>query len=76
LIIRREIVIAVVENVEEELLGIEVTVPEGLTTAEAVGIMEIGKIQHLQSKHAQGPTVWQTPDDSAVSEHAERDTEA
>lgn len=62
MIIRREIVIAVVENVELESIGIEVTVPEGITTAEAIGIMEIGKIQHLQSKHHQGPAVHQAPD--------------
>lgn len=62
MIVRREIVIAMVEDVEQETYGIEVHVPEGMTTNEAIGLMEIGKIQHLQSKHAQGPTVYQTPD--------------
>ena len=61
-IMRREIVIALVEDVELERFGIEVSVPEGMTTLEAVGLMEIGKIQHLQSKHEQGPTTYQTPD--------------
>lgn len=62
MIVRREIVIAMVEDVEQEMYGIEVHVPEGMTTNEAIGLMEIGKIQHLQSKHQQGPTVYQTPD--------------
>jgi hypothetical protein len=60
--IRREIVISLVEDVEFERFGIEVTVPEGLTTLEAIGLMEVAKAQHLNSKHEQGPTVYQTPD--------------
>jgi hypothetical protein len=63
MIVRREIVVAIVEDVVSESFGIEVTVPEGMTTIEVVGLLEIGKIQHLQSKHAQGPTVYQAPDD-------------
>lgn len=59
--IRREIIIAIVEDIDTETIGIEVTVPEGMTTLEAIGLIEIGKTQHLQSKHNQGPTVHQTP---------------
>lgn len=62
MIIRREIIVAVVEDVEADRLGIEVTVPQGMTTMEAIGLLEIGKIQHLQSNHDQGPSVYQTPD--------------
>ena len=65
--IRREIVIAVVEDIETETIGIEVTVPDGMTTLEAIGLIEIGKQQHLQSKHNQGPTVHQTPTAEPVS---------
>jgi hypothetical protein len=63
--IRREIVIAVVEDVELERFGIEVSVPEGMNTMEAIGLLEIAKAQHLGSKHEQGPTIYQTPDGSA-----------
>lgn len=63
--IRREIVVAVVEDVELERFGIEVTVPEGMTTLEAVGLLEIAKVQHLQSKDEQGPTIYQSPDGAA-----------
>jgi hypothetical protein len=63
--IRREIVIALVEDVESERFVIEVTVPEGMTTLEAIGLMEIAKTQHLQSKHEQGPTIHQHDDGPA-----------
>lgn len=59
--IRREIVIAIVEDIDTETIGIEVTVPDGMTTLEAIGLMEIGKTQHMQSKHNQGPTIHQEP---------------
>ena len=62
MIVRREIVIALVEDIERESLGIEVNVPDGMTTLEAIGLMEIAKSQHLQSKHSQGPGVYLTPD--------------
>lgn len=65
MIVRREIIIAVVEDIESERIGIEVTVPDGMTTGEAIGFIEIGKIQHLRSKHEQGPTVHQAPDEAA-----------
>lgn len=67
MIIRREIVIAIVEDVEHESLGIEVNVPEGMTTLEAIGLMEIAKAQHLQSKHAQGPSVYLAPDEGRTA---------
>jgi hypothetical protein len=63
MIVRRVIEIALVEDISSKLIGIEVTVPEDLTTIEAIGLMEAGKLQHLQSKHAQGPTVYQSPDE-------------
>jgi hypothetical protein len=61
-IVRREIVIALVEDIEREEIAIEVTVPPGLTTLESIGLMEIAKLQHLGSRHTQGPTIHQTPD--------------
>jgi hypothetical protein len=61
-LIRRAIEIAVVEDIDLEMVGIEVSVPEGMTTLEAIGLMQIGLLQHLGSKHEQGPTVYQTPD--------------
>jgi len=63
MIIRREVVIALVEDVESESFGVEVTVSDGLSLTEALGLIEIGKIQHLQSKHTQGPTIYQTQDE-------------
>lgn len=80
--IRREIVIAIVEDIEHDSIGIEVTVPDGMTTLEVIGLMEIGKTQHLQSKHNQAPTAEQSqphtrhPDEQAdvrrrITEHAE-----
>lgn len=65
MIIRREITIALVESVEGDTVGIEVTVPAGLSTLEAAGLMEVAKLQHIASKHGQGPTVYQTPDDAS-----------
>lgn len=64
MIVRREIIIALVEDVEVEEFGIEVTVPKGMTTLEAIGLFELAKTQHLQSKHTQGPTIYQSPDAS------------
>lgn len=63
--IRREIVIAFVEDAESERFGVEVSVPEGVTTLEAIGLMEVAKIQHLGSKHQQGPTIYLSPDEDA-----------
>jgi hypothetical protein len=60
--IRRQITVTLVDDVECERMGVEVMVPEGMTTMEAVGLLEIAKIQHLQSKCEQGPTVYQSPD--------------
>lgn len=62
MIIRKEILIALVEDAAQESFGLEVTVPAGITLLEAIGLLEIAKIQHLQSKHTQGPTVYQAPD--------------
>jgi hypothetical protein len=62
LVVRRDVVITLVEDIEQEEIGVEVRVPDGMTTIEAVGLMQIGMIQHLQSRHAQGPTIYQTPD--------------
>lgn len=59
--IRREITVAVVEDVAGDWLGVEVAVSDGLTTLEAIGLLEIAKSQHLRSKHTQGPTVYQAP---------------
>lgn len=67
MIIRREIVIAIVEDIEHESFGIEVTVPDGMTTLEAIGLMEVAKAQHLQSKHSQGPSIYQAPDDGPTA---------
>lgn len=61
-VIRREVVIAVVEDIEHESFGVEVTVPENMSTLEAVGLMEIGRAQYLRTKHDQGPTVYMTSD--------------
>jgi len=55
-------VIAIVEDVEHDSIVIEVAVPDGMTTLESIGLMEIAKTQHLQSKHNQGPSVYQAPD--------------
>lgn len=43
--------------------GVSVAVTGNLSTLEAIGLFEVGKAQHLASKHSQGPTAWveQTP---------------
>jgi hypothetical protein len=58
--VEKQIVITVVEDIEREEIGLEVSVSEGFTTVEAVGYMEMAKLQHMQSKHIQGPTIHQT----------------
>ena len=62
MIIKRVITITLTEDLEQEWLGIEVSVGEGLTTMEAVGLMEAARVQYLQSRHTQGPTLHQSPD--------------
>lgn len=42
---------------DEDDFGITVDVSAGLSTIEAIGLMDIAKAQHLASKHTQGPTV-------------------
>lgn len=60
--IRRTITVSVVEDIEHEAVGVEVNVPDTMTTLEAIGLLEIAKNQHFASKHTQGPTIYQTPD--------------
>lgn len=45
-------------------IAVEVAVSGDLSTVQAVGLMEIAKLQHLESKKTPGPTVHieQTPD--------------
>lgn len=67
MIIRREITIAIVEDVESDSIGIEVNVPDTMTTLEAMGLMEMGKAQHFASQHRAGPTVYLAPDEDGQS---------
>lgn len=70
--VEKQIVITVVEDIEREEIGLEVTVSEGFTTVEAVGYMEMAKLQHMQSKHIQGPTIHQTPTNTLGHEGSDR----
>jgi hypothetical protein len=55
--VKGRIVIEVRETEDE--FGVEVNVTGELSVLEALGLMEIAKLQHLQSKHTQGPTLFQ-----------------
>ena len=52
------IIITVTHPTEEPVVVLEVDVTGTLNTAEAVGYMELAKLQHLDSMRAQGPTVF------------------
>jgi hypothetical protein len=56
------ITVTITDEQAVDTVGVEVNVTGTLTTAEVVGYMEMAKIQHLQSKHTQGPTIYQVPD--------------
>lgn len=56
--IRHEIKITVTEDVDS--IGLEIETPSTLRTVEVVGYIELAKKQYIDSKHATGPTIYQS----------------
>jgi hypothetical protein len=59
-VIEHVITIKVVEDIDS--MSLEVLTPESLSTVQVVGVLEMAKKQFIDSKHTQGPSVFQQPD--------------
>lgn len=58
--IEHVITIRLVEDLDS--MGLEMVTPETLSTFQVVGLLEMAKKQYIDSKHDQGPTIYQAPE--------------